>query len=88
MLEIGDVVRVRSDLVPERNYGRWAFVKAMSVMCGKEATIEKTLSSNEYRIEEFSCIWTEEMFDMESVKKPGDSEVEINSGLWESLFDN
>lgn len=88
MLEIGDVVRIRSDLVPGRCYGFWAFTSGMASLLGEDVTIKNVLSAHNYRIEEYSCIWTEEMFDMESVKKPGDSEVEINSDLWESLFDD
>lgn len=68
-MEIGQKVRVRTDLRHEKVYGCNEFVCDMGDFLGKIVTIEsKHKKNNEYRIKEDKCLfqrwwWTPEMFE-------------------------
>lgn len=60
---VGDRVRVRSDLVVDRRYGDNTFVEAMTPLRGKVVTIKSLFCDSEYTIEEDSKYWTNEMLE-------------------------
>lgn len=63
---VGDKVRVRSDLIAGQIYGNDSFVDAMSSFCGKIATVESK-SCSKYLLSvgsrTMSYSWTDEMLD-------------------------
>lgn len=70
--KVGDKVRVKSIEWYNSNKtksgsvkcGSDTFIGEMSTMCGKEVTISKVYPScDKYRIEEYDCNWTDEMFE-------------------------
>lgn len=62
--KVGDKVRIREDLVMERNYGGSVAVDDMTDMCGSVVTIER-VGNIGYYIEEDpdGYCWTDEMFE-------------------------
>ena len=60
--KVGDKVRVRKDLVLDNVYGGVCYVDAMDELKGKEAIITK-VGNIAYQINNFTCWWTEEMFE-------------------------
>ena len=60
--KIGDKVRVRKDLVLDNVYGGVCYVDAMDELKGKEAIITK-VGNIAYQINNFTCWWSEEMFE-------------------------
>ena len=68
--KVGDKVRVREDLIVDKEYGNESFVIGMKGMRGKVATIDEVCEGVEiYRIKESGYNWTEEMFE-ENGDKP------------------
>ena len=68
--KVGDKVRVREDLVVDKEYGNDCFVIGMKGMLGKTVTIDSVNEGAEvYRIKECGFHWTEEMFE-ENGDKP------------------
>lgn len=69
---VGDKVRVRSDLKFGQKYGSDVFVRGMEVMLGKEAHIAsiRDISGIKYTIHECSYNWTDEMFEDEPICEP------------------
>lgn len=62
--KVGDKVRVREDLIVDKDYGEECFVRGMVIMKGKEVTIEAAYDDvKKYRIKECGFNWTEEMFE-------------------------
>lgn len=61
--KVGDRVRVRSDLKIRKEYGGMIFNDVMSQHCGETVTINEVLSRGCYRIVEYGCFWTDEMFE-------------------------
>lgn len=60
---VGDRVRVKSDLIVNRRYGDNTVVSDMTPLCGKVVTIKTLFRDSEYTIEESSRYWTNEMFE-------------------------
>ena len=60
--KVGDKVRVRSDLKVSKEYGGMIFSDVMSQHCGETVTISQ-VSYDHYRIVEYGCYWTDEMFE-------------------------
>ena len=68
--KVGDKVRVREDLIVDKEYGNDCFVIGMKGMLGKTVTIDSVNEETEiYRIKECGFHWTEEMFE-ENGDKP------------------
>lgn len=68
--KVGDKVRVRKDLIVDKEYGNDCFVIGMKGMLGKTVTIDSVNEGAEiYRIKECGFHWTEEMFE-ENGDKP------------------
>lgn len=62
--KVGDLVRVRSDLVVDGRYGSCRFAHEMAKFKGKVVTIASVLEKlNNYRIEEGGFYWTDEMLE-------------------------
>ena len=62
--KVGDKVRVRKDLVVDKEYGNDSFVIGMKSMLGKTVTINSVNEESEtYHIRECGFNWTEEMFE-------------------------
>lgn len=71
--KIGDKVKIKSrewwDAQPKNKYGSVQcgadyFTSEMTEICGREVEIEKVFPCfNKYWIKEFSCLWTDEMFE-------------------------
>ena len=65
--KVGDKVRVRKDLVEQRDYFMEdgsrsdVVIKEMLDACGKVATISR--AGYKYSLEEYPCCWTDEMFE-------------------------
>ena len=63
---IGDHVKIRSDLIPGRVYGGESFVDPMEEYAGKDAIIVRELTANEYFLDvdkDDHWGWTPEMFE-------------------------
>lgn len=66
--KVGDKVRVREDLIEDKPYAMegkspfWVPVGGMLNFAGKIVTISE-VCKNSYHIKEYSCEWTDEMFD-------------------------
>ena len=60
--KVGDKVRVRKDLVLDNVYGGVCYVDAMDELKDKEAIITK-VGNIAYQINNFTCWWSEEMFE-------------------------
>ena len=62
--KVGDKVRIRKDLIVDKEYGNESFVIGMKGMLGKTVTIDSVNEGVElYRIRECGFNWTEEMFE-------------------------
>lgn len=62
--KVGDKVRVREDLIIDKEYGNDFFVIGMKGMLGKTVTIDSVNEEGEtYHIRECGFNWTEEMFE-------------------------
>ena len=71
-LKVGDKVCIKKNLEVDGVYGTNVFVDNMACMRGKEVTIAKVETNGEYRIKEYDYSWTNEMFDMRTVKRKGE----------------
>jgi len=66
--KIGDKVRVRKDLIPDKSYymqngsSHWIAISYMCRLAGEVVTITQALPEY-YHIAEYDCKWTDEMFD-------------------------
>ena len=60
--KIGDKVRIRKDLVPGDKYGGVYYVDHMDELKGKEAIITN-VGMVAYQLNDFTCWWSEEMFE-------------------------
>lgn len=60
---VGDIVTIRGDLIPYKEYGSHVFVRSMSSYCGIKAKITHVLKDGEYIIDNDIWSWTEEMFE-------------------------
>ena len=79
--EVGDRVVVRDDLVLGNAYtmddpddGRWGVVNGMLKFCGRTVTIKEVYGYG-YDIEEFGCIWTDEMFSGYEILDSGEIDI-------------
>lgn len=62
-LKVGDKVRIRKDLEIDRQYGFEVFIKDMSYMRGKTATIDSIFwDGNKFTVKGCPYNWTAEMF--------------------------
>jgi len=61
---VGDTVKVRSDLIFDHNYGHNTFVEGMEICLGKNKRIESLAHNGQYILEDgTSYYWTNEMFE-------------------------
>ena len=94
--KVGDKVRVRSDLVVDKEYGVANFVCGMEHLKGKQVTIKKD-DGTYYRIKEDDgvCAWTYEMLEPVGTFNVGDvvydgsgKQVEIIEKVWRVKYDD
>ena len=72
-LEIGDKVRVRSDLVVDRRYGNdYLFNSSMSSKVGLETTVVEVVDNEYYLLKDISWHWTDEMLEPVETFNVGD----------------
>jgi len=60
--QVGDKVRVRSDLIIDEGYGGTFFISVMKQYCGKILTISH-VNPGDYKVEENDWYWSDEMFE-------------------------
>ena len=72
---VGDIVRVRKDLIVNRRYGDWDFVLIMKKFLGRCVTISGVFS-NYYTICDdnvgcgsFGLVWTDAMFENDVISR-------------------
>lgn len=62
--KVGDKVRVRKNLIPNKKYGNVNFIHIMKNMCGKIATIKGVSNNgNNLCLKEFDYYWSPEMLE-------------------------
>lgn len=63
--KVGDIVKVRDDLIEENWYGEQDFIEDMSDYKGKYVTIARISGESDYEIKEDNGLWywTDEMFE-------------------------
>ena len=64
--KVGDIVRIRKDLTPLSNYGKFPFVEEMLKYRGKTATVVNVMDACSYYdldIDNGWCAWTDEMLE-------------------------
>lgn len=66
--KVGDKVTIRKDLKVGRQYQNLTFVQSMKEYLGKTAMIE-AIFPNSYSLNDIACLWTDEMFEDEEIKK-------------------
>ena len=65
MYNIGDKVKIKTNLIPRKWYGAESFRIAMKDWLGKEMTIVKVIDSYRYIMKEDFCqwVWTDKMIE-------------------------
>lgn len=74
--KVGDKVRVRNDLIENKEYGGYSFVQKMKSLMGGIVTIKEILSKS-YGIEEMGYYWTDEMLEPIGYNKDKVSHMKI-----------
>lgn len=82
--KVGDKVRVRSDLKVSKEYGGMIFSDVMSQHCGETVTISQ-VSYDHYRIVEYGCYWTDEMFEPVEEELTAEEAIRLKCEMCESI---